>query len=42
MKQPVICSSVTRPVDPPEGMLIWEVDTDKLYLRDQSQWRGVI
>lgn len=42
MKQSiVVCTSGTRPSSPPEGMMIYETDTDKYLGFDGSNWQEI-
>ena len=36
--QPGVCTSTTRPASPYEGMVIYETDTNKMYVYDGSAW----
>lgn len=37
----VVCTSGTRPSSPDEGTMIWETDTNRIYVWPGSSWRWV-
>lgn len=37
----IICTSATRPAGPSEGTMIWETDTNRIYVFGGTNWRWV-
>jgi hypothetical protein len=37
----ITCTSATQPASPPEGLMIWETDTNRLKVYDGTAWRMV-
>lgn len=35
----IVCTSATRPASPVEGMVVYETDTDRIYVYDGSAWQ---
>jgi hypothetical protein len=42
MNQPGVCTSATRPVSPYEGQVIYETDTDSVYVWNGSSWANIV